>query len=62
MKHLTLEQIQQIPELRKTKTNQEIADLLGVSRTTINNWVRVYRDKGEKIARAPHPSNMKRLV
>ena len=48
-KTLTKEEILQIPELIKAKTQKEISEILGVSHGTIHQWVRKMRKSGYDI-------------
>lgn len=48
-KWLTKEEVLKIPELLKLKTQQEVANELGVHRGTIKNWVYKLRKAGCKI-------------
>ena len=43
---LTKEQITAIPELLKTKTRKEVAEMYGVSRQSITRWVAELRKRG----------------
>jgi transposase len=51
-KSLTAEQVLKIPEYRnKGHTDQEIANMLGISRKTVTYWVKRLRDEGYEIKR-----------
>lgn len=52
MNKLSREQVMSIPEMRaEGKTNEQIAELLNVTRMTVNYWVRRLRDEGHEIKR-----------
>ncbi len=53
-RHLTIEEVKQIPKMRETMTIKEVADKFGVSEMSIVKWIKALRDRDYEV---PIPKN-----
>ena len=49
MRNLTLEEVKKLPEMLEKKSQEAVAEELGISQPAINYWVEKLREKGVEI-------------